>query len=214
MLLPVFTQWIVAHYTDDEEITHRPEHRRACYLGRVFQDPAAGTAANMTIEENLSLAITKGTQRGLRRGLHQRQRKLFQEKLRVLDLGLENRLNDKVGLLSGGQRQALSLLMAVLVKPKLLLLDEHTAALDPKTATHILKLTEELIKQSNLTALMVTHNLEQALRVGSRTIMMHEGQIILDISGPKRTVMKVPDLLEQFNKVRGTDFVDDRALLA
>ncbi len=199
---------------DNRNITNRPEHWRASSIGRVFQNPATGTAANMTIEENLSLAVSKDVRRGLGRGITARQRKLFREKLRLLDLGLENRLTEKVGLLSGGQRQALTLLMATIIRPKLLLLDEHTAALDPKTAAQILELTAELVRDSKLTTLMITHNLEQALRFGNRTVMMHEGQIILDLSGPKRDVMEVQDLLNHFTRVRGEAFAVDRALLA
>lgn len=199
---------------DGEDITDLPEHRRACHIGRVFQDPAIGTAPNMTIEENLSLALSKGKRRGLGRGIRSQDRKLFRERLSLLGLGLENRLHDKVGLLSGGQRQALTLLMATIRRPKLLLLDEHIAALDPKTAELILNLTNKIVRGFGLTTLMVTHNLEHALEYGNRTIMMHEGEIILDLSGPKREVTKVPDLLSYFNQVRGENFVDDRVLLA
>lgn len=199
---------------DGQDVTGQPEHVRACAIGRVFQNPATGTAANMSIEENLSLALSKGTRRGLRRGITAKQREMFREKLRLLGLGLENRLGDKVGLLSGGQRQALTLLMATIRKPKLLLLDEHTAALDPKTAVQILELTDSLVRQEGLTTLMVTHNLQQALEFGNRTIMMHEGQIILDLSGPKREVTRVQDLLDHFTRLRGESFAVDRALLA
>lgn len=199
---------------DGADITNLPEHLRAHYIGRVFQDPSMGTAPNMTIEENLSLALSKGKRRGLCRGIRNKDRELFRERLRLLGLGLENRLNEKVGLLSGGQRQALTLLMATIRKPKLLLLDEQIAALDPKTAMLILALTDKVVHEFGLTTLMVTHNLEHALEYGNRTIMMHEGEIILNLAGPKREVTKVPDLLSYFNQIRGENFADDRVLLA
>lgn len=199
---------------DGKDITNLPEYVRAHDIGRVFQDPSMGTAPNMTIEENLSLALNKGRRRGLRRGIRNKDRELFRERLKLLGLGLEDRLNEKVGLLSGGQRQALTLLMATIRQPKLLLLDEHIAALDPKTAVSILTLTDKIVRKFNLTTLMVTHNLEHALKYGNRTIMMHEGEIILNLAGPKREVTKVPDLLAYFNQIRGESFVDDRVLLA
>lgn len=199
---------------DGQDVTSLPEHRRAGFIGRVFQDPMVGTAASMTIEENLSVALMRGKRRRLRWGVTRQQRAHFQELLRVLDLGLENRLQDPVGLLSGGQRQALTLLMATISEPKLLLLDEHTAALDPKTAEHIGDLTRKIIAGRRLTALMVTHNLQQALEFGNRTLMMDQGKIVLDLRSPRRAKMTVDDLLEQFAAVRGERFLDDRVLLA
>ncbi|MBO7663853.1 MAG: ABC transporter ATP-binding protein [Clostridia bacterium] len=195
------------------EITHLPEHRRAIFLGRVFQDPMTGTAASMNIEENLALAIRRGQKRGLRWGISSRERALYREKLASLELGLENRMGSRVGLLSGGQRQALTLLMATLKKPELLLLDEHTAALDPKTAEKVLRLTNQLIQENGLTALMVTHNMKDALALGNRTIMMHEGNTILDLDAEQKRHMTVEDLLAQFEKVSGRELSNDRMLL-
>ena len=194
-------------------ITHLPEHRRAVFLGRVFQDPMTGTAASMNIEENLALAIRRGQPRGLRWGITSRERALYREKLASLELGLEDRLLAKVGLLSGGQRQALTLLMATLKQPELLLLDEHTAALDPKTAEKVLRLTAQLIQENSLTALMVTHNMKDALAMGNRTIMMHEGNVILDLDAEQKRHMTVEDLLAQFEKVSGRELANDRMLL-
>lgn len=209
------------HIADDGTLTLRghditlwDEHRRARYIGRVFQDPLQGTAATMTIEENLSIAQRRGRRRGLRRGVTGTHRDEFRRLLAQLDLGLESRLRSEVGLLSGGQRQSLSLLMATMTEPDLLLLDEHTAALDPKTAQQVLHLTEHIVGDNGLTTLMVTHNLEHALRIGHRTIMMHEGRIVLDLTGVERESMTVPDLLAEFTRVRGEELVDDRMLLA
>lgn len=199
---------------DGMDITKLPEHKRAPFLGRVFQDPMMGTAANMGIEENLALAFRRGQRRGLRWGISNKERQLYREMLKTLELGLENRLSTKVGLLSGGQRQALTLLMATLKKPKLLLLDEHTAALDPKTAEKVLELTEQFIEESNLTTLMVTHNMRDAIRYGNRLIMMHDGQIILDIKGEEKRKLTIEDLLKRFGRVRGEEFANDRALLS
>ncbi|MBO8137886.1 MAG: ABC transporter ATP-binding protein [Desulfotomaculum sp.] len=199
---------------DGQRVEHLPEHVRASYIGRVFQDPMMGTAASMTIEENLAMALRRGARRRLRRGITNGDREFFREKLSLLGLGLENRLSTKVGLLSGGQRQALTLLMATLVPPKLLLLDEHTAALDPNTGQKVLELTEQFVKENNLTTLMVTHNMEDALRVGNRTIMMHDGKIILDLSGEKRKNTGITDLLEMFKKASGQTLANDRMLLA
>ena len=196
-----------------QDITHLPEHKRAALLGRVFQDPMTGTAASMNIEENLALAYRRGQHRGLRWGISAKERILYKEKLASLDLGLETRMSSKVGLLSGGQRQALTLLMATLQKPELLLLDEHTAALDPKTAEKVLCLTRHLIEENNLTALMVTHNMKDALALGNRTIMMHEGKVILDLNAEQKQHMTVEDLLAQFEKVSGRELVNDRMLL-
>lgn len=171
---------------DGEPITHLPEYKRAKYLGRVFQDPMMGTAANMEIQENLALAYRRGKNRGLRWGITNKEKQIYTEKLKSLDLGLETRMSTKVGLLSGGQRQALTLLMAALQQPKLLLLDEHTAALDPKTADRVLELTQQIVTANNLTTLMVTHNMKQAIQYGNRLIMMYEGNIIYDVSGEEK----------------------------
>ncbi len=185
---------------DKTDVTSDPVHKRAKYLGRVFQDPMTGTAGNMQIEENLALALRRGEKRGLRWQITPKEREEYREALKVLGLGLEDRLTTKVGLLSGGQRQALTLLMATLRKPKLLLLDEHTAALDPKTAAIVLDLTAKLIESENLTTFMVTHNMKDALRYGNRLIMMYEGKIILDVSGEEKEKLEVRDLLELFEE--------------
>lgn len=199
---------------EGEEVHKLPEHTRAAVIGRVFQDPLMGTAASMTIEENLALAIRRGARRRIRRGITTKDRKLFQERLSLLGLGLEDRLTDKVGLLSGGQRQALTLLMATIATPKLLLLDEHTAALDPKTGRKVLELTGKIIKEFKLTTLMVTHNLEQALTFGNRTVMMHEGRTVLELGGKERQKTGVQDLLQMFEKASGKAMNYDRLLLA
>ena len=183
---------------DGQNITGVPEHKRAAYLGRVFQDPMTGTAATMEIQENLALASRRGKRRTLSWGITKREREEYHELLKILDLGLENRLTTKVGLLSGGQRQALTLLMATLQQPKLLLLDEHTAALDPKTAEKVLRVTDRIITDHRLTALMVTHNMKDAIRHGNRLIMMHEGRIIYDVSGEEKKNLQVADLLKRF----------------
>lgn len=201
-------------WIDGLDVTLWPEHRRAGVIGRVFQDPMIGTAASMTIEENLAMALKRGSRPGLGFGVNQRNRNHFQELLSLLDLGLEDRLKDPVGLLSGGQRQALTLLMATISSPKLLLLDEHTAALDPKTAEQIGELTKKIVGGRRLTALMITHNLQDALEFGNRTLMMDQGNIILDLRNPRRAKMSVDDLLDQFVALRGTRLLDDRALLA
>lgn len=199
---------------DDTDATKFSEHKRAGMLGRVFQDPMMGTAANMGIEENLALAFRRGQRRCLKWGISNKERGNYKELLKTLDLGLENRLSVKVGLLSGGQRQALTLLMATLKKPKLLLLDEHTAALDPKTAEKVLQLSDQFIESGNLTTLMVTHNMRDAIKHGNRLIMMHDGRIILDIKGEEKQKLTVEDLLERFGKVSGEEFANDRALLS
>lgn len=199
---------------DGTDVTAQPEHCRAHFIGRVFQDPMIGTAASMTIEENLAMALKRCDRLGLAKGVSQKERARFGELLALLDLGLEDRLQEPVGLLSGGQRQALTLLMATISLPKLLLLDEHTAALDPKTAEQIGELTRKIVASRRLTALMITHNLQQALEFGNRTLMMDQGQVILDLRNPKRARMTVDDLLDQFVSLRGTRFLDDRALLA
>ena len=198
---------------DGNDISRLPEHKRAKYLGRVFQDPMRGTAADMMIEENLALAKRRGERRGLGWGVTRTERAGYVEQLKTLGLGLETRLSSKVGLLSGGQRQALTLLMATLTDPKLLLLDEHTAALDPKTAAKVLELTEEIISERKLTAMMVTHNMGDAIRLGNRLIMMADGHVIYDVSGEEKKSLTVPDLLRKFEEVNGSALDNDRMLL-
>ncbi len=199
---------------DGNNISRLPEYARAKYLGRVFQDPMRGTAADMQIDENLALASRRGMKRTLKWGISASEKKMYYERLKKLDLGLENRMTSKVGLLSGGQRQALTLLMATIQKPKLLLLDEHTAALDPKTAAKVLDLTEEVIEENNLTALMVTHNMRDALRLGNRIIMMSDGQIIFDAKGEEKKKLTVTDLLKKFEEASGGEFANDRMMLS
>lgn len=199
---------------DGNDISREPEYKRAKYLGRVFQDPMKGTAAGMEIEENLALAYRRGKKRGLKWGITKEEKELFHEKLKLLNLGLEDRMTSKVGLLSGGQRQALTLLMATLLRPELLLLDEHTAALDPKTAKKVLDLTCEIVEQDNLTALMVTHNMRDAIAIGNRLIMMYDGKIIYDISGEEKKNLTVDDLLKKFEVASGEEFANDRMILA
>ena len=196
------------------DITMLPEHQRAKYIGRVFQDPMMGTAANMQIEENLALAARRGCRRGLRIGITKAEREQFREMLHMLDLGLENRLTDKVGLLSGGQRQALTLLMATLRKPKLLLLDEHTAALDPKTAAKVMEVTRTLVNQDQLTTLINTHNMRDAIEYGDRLILMYEGRFALDIAGLEKKNLTVEDLLAKFGQATGSFEVTDKLLLS
>ncbi len=198
---------------DGEDVTKLPEHKRAKYLGRVFQDPMTGTAATMGIEENLSLAKRRGKMRTLRTRITKKEREEYKELLKILDLGLENRMTSKVGLLSGGQRQALTLLMATLQKPKLLLLDEHTAALDPKTAAKVLATTEKIVNKDKLTTLMITHNMKDAITHGNRLIMMMDGRIILDIKGEEKKKLTVEDLLHKFEVASGEQFASDKALL-
>ena len=199
---------------DGQNITGVPEHKRAAYLGRVFQDPMTGTAATMEIQENLALAARRGKCRTLGWGITRQEKEKYHELLKILDLGLENRLTAKVGLLSGGQRQALTLLMATLQQPKLLLLDEHTAALDPKTAEKVLRVTDQIITDNHLTALMVTHNMKDAITHGNRLVMMHEGKVILDIAGEEKRKLTVADLMHKFEAVSGKEFSDDKAILA
>ena len=196
------------------DVTHLPDHKRAPYIGRVFQDPMLGTAPTMQILENLALAARRGQRRGLRWGVTKAEKEQYQEMLKNLDLGLEDRLTSKVGLLSGGQRQALTLLMASLKKPKLLLLDEHTAALDPKTAAKVLELSDRIVAESHLTTMMVTHNMKDAIQHGNRLIMMYDGKIVIDVSGEEKKKLTVPQLLELFNKVSGSDEADDKLLLS
>ncbi len=198
---------------DGIDVTRIPEHKRARYLGRVFQDPMMGTAATMEIEENLALAARRGKFRGLAPGITAREKTHYKELLAQLDLGLENRLTSKVGLLSGGQRQAVTLLMASLQKPKLLLLDEHTAALDPKTAAKVLETTEKIVNKDHLTTLMITHNMKDAIAHGNRLIMMNSGKIILDISGEEKKKLTVEDLLAKFSMASGSEFANDRMIL-
>ena len=195
------------------DVTKLPEHKRAKYIGRVFQDPMMGTAATMQIEENLALAARRGKGRTLRRGITRDERERYREVLKILDLGLEDRLTSKVGLLSGGQRQALTLLMATLQKPDLLLLDEHTAALDPKTAAKVLEATERIVQKDHLTTLMITHNMKDAIVHGNRLIMMYEGRIALDIAGEDKQKLTVEDLLARFGQATGSDEADDKLLL-
>ncbi len=195
-----------------EKVNHLKEYQRAKFIGRVFQDPLAGTAPDLTIEENLALALQRGKHRGLRRGVTNARRDLFREELKALDLGLENRLRAKVGLLSGGQRQALSLLMAAFTNPRVLLLDEHTAALDPQRAALVSTLTNRIVTTERLTTLMVTHNMEQAITLGNRLVMMHEGQIIFEASAAQKKNLTVEQLLGEFKKTKGAT-LDDRTLL-
>jgi len=196
------------------DVTRLAEHKRAKYIGRVFQDPMMGTAATMQIEENLALAKRRGQSRSLRPGITKSEREEYRELLKILGLGLEDRMTSKVGLLSGGQRQALTLLMASLVKPKLLLLDEHTAALDPKTAAKVLEATEHIVSKDRLTTLMITHNMRDAIAHGNRLVMMYNGDIVLDIAGEEKKKLTVEDLLAQFSRVSGEEFANDRALLS
>lgn len=199
---------------DGVDITKLSEHKRALYLGRVFQDPMTGTAATMSIEENMAIAARRGERRGLGWGITKKERERYKEALKELDLGLEDRLSSKVGLLSGGQRQAITLLMASLKKPKLLLLDEHTAALDPKTAAKVLAISDKIIQEHQLTAMMVTHNMKDAIAHGNRLIMMHEGKVIYDVSGEEKKNLKVSDLLAKFEEVSGGEFANDRMMLS
>ena len=199
---------------DGVDVTRLPEHKRAKFIGRVFQDPMMGTAPTMQIEENLALAARRGQPRGLKWGITRAERNDYRELLKGLDLGLEDRLTSKVGLLSGGQRQALTLLMAALKKPKLLLLDEHTAALDPKTAAKVLALSDRIVEENHLTTMMVTHNMKDAIAHGNRLIMMYDGKIVIDVSGEDKKKLTVPDLLALFNKVSGSDEADDKLLLS
>lgn len=199
---------------DDKNVTFLPEHKRSNWIGRVFQDPMAGTAPNMSIEENLALALGRTEKRGLRRGVSSKRRKEFKELLTSLNVRLEDRLNTRVGLLSGGERQALSLLMATFTDPRILLLDEHTAALDPARAAHIVSITKELVSKNNLTTLMVTHDMEQALSMGNRLIMMDDGEIIYHADEEEKKQLTVQDLMEAFQRARGKTLANDKALLS
>lgn len=216
MLNAIAGTWLVDEGSiviDGVDVTKLSEHKRAKYLGRVFQDPMTGTAANMQIEENLALAARRGKKRTLKSGITAKEREYYKEQLKILDLGLENRMTSKVGLLSGGQRQALTLLMATLEKPKLLLLDEHTAALDPKTAAKVLEATDKIVAKDNLTTIMITHNMKDAIAHGNRLIMMYEGRVIYDVSGEEKSKLTVSDLLKKFEEVSGSEFANDRAIL-
>lgn len=201
-------------HIDGADVTRLPAYKRANLVARVFQDPMAGTCEKLSIEENMALAYKRGRTRGLRAALNKANREIFREKLSILKLGLENRLTDRMGLLSGGQRQAVSLLMASLQPSKILLLDEHTAALDPKTAAFVLELTDQIITENKLTAMMVTHSMQQALDHGHRTVMLHQGKVVLDVAGEKRKGMGVRDLLDMFEKTRGEKVSDDSLLLS
>ena len=198
---------------DGEDVTHLPEYKRAKFIGRVFQDPMMGTAATMQIEENLALAARRGKPRTLRIGITKAERETYREKLKILNLGLEDRMTSKVGLLSGGQRQALTLLMASMNNPKLLLLDEHTAALDPKTAAKVLEITDKIVTENHLTTLMITHNMRDAIAHGNRLIMMQDGHIIVDVEGEEKKKLTVEDLLKLFAQASGQEFSNDRAIL-
>lgn len=200
-------------FLDGQDITDLPEHKRAAHLGRVFQDPMMGTAASMIIEENLAMANRRGKRRTLAWEITHKERAHFKTHLAELDLGLEARMQTRVGLLSGGQRQALTLLMATLQKPKLLLLDEHTAALDPRTAHKVLALTEKLVAEESLTTLMITHNMKDAIRVGDRLIMMYEGRIIYDVAGEEKKNLKTAELMAKFEAASGGEFAEDRMML-
>ena len=199
---------------DGVDVTHLPEYKRAKYIGRVFQDPMMGTAATMQIEENLALAARRGQHRTLRIGITKQEREAYREQLKILDLGLEDRMTARVGLLSGGQRQALTLLMATLKQPKLLLLDEHTAALDPKTAAKVLDATERIVQKSGLTTMMITHNMRDAIAHGNRLVMMYDGRIVVDVSGEEKKRLTVEQLLSLFSQASGSDEVDDKLVLS
>lgn len=200
-------------FIDGADVTKLPEYKRAKYMGRVFQDPMVGTAADMWIEENMALAMQRGKTRGLSWAITKADKEVFRTMLTRLDLGLENRLSTKVGLLSGGQRQAITLLMASMNNPKILLLDEHTAALDPKTAAKVLDITSQIVEENKLTTLMITHNMKDALRFGNRLIMMHEGKIIFDVAAEEKKNLTVNDLLAKFEQVSQGEFANDRMLL-
>lgn len=199
---------------DGTDVTKLPEHKRAKYIGRVFQDPMNGTAADMQIDENLAIAARRGQARGLKFGVNHKEKEEYAKVLESLDLGLESRLTSKVGLLSGGQRQAVTLLMATLKKPKILLLDEHTAALDPKTAKKVLEITEKIVAKDNLTTVMITHNMKDAIAIGNRLIMMNDGKIIYDVSGEEKKKLTTKDLLDKFKTTSGEELDNDRILLS
>ena len=198
---------------DGVDVTHMPEHKRAKFLGRVFQDPMKGTAPDMEIAENLAIAARRGTRRKFVWGVRSAERAKYRELLATLELGLENRLSSKVGLLSGGQRQAVTLLMATLQRPKLLLLDEHTAALDPKTAAKVLEITDRIVSENKLTTLMITHNMRDAITHGNRLIMLYDGRVVVDVEGEAKKKLTVEDLLKLFSQQSGAEFTSDRAIL-
>lgn len=198
---------------DGEDVTRLPEHKRAKFIGRVFQDPRMGTASDMWVEENMSVADSRGHHRGVRWAITGKDRDRYRDELKQLDLGLEDRLTTKMGLLSGGQRQAITLLMAAMKKPKLLLLDEHTAALDPKTAKKVLEITDSIVNEKKLTTIMITHNMRDAIAHGNRLIMLHNGSVIIDVSGEEKKKLTVEDLLEMFTTASGSEFSNDRAIL-
>ena len=217
MLNAITGAYLVDHGSisiDGVDVTKLPEHKRAKFIGRVFQDPMMGTAATMQIEENLALAARRGKPRGLKIGISNAEREEYREQLKSLGLGLEDRMTAKVGLLSGGQRQALTLLMATLQKPKLLLLDEHTAALDPKTASKVLETTQRIVEENHLTTIMITHNMRDAITYGNRLIMLYDGRVVVDIKGEEKKKLTVEQLLNLFSKASGSDEVDDKLLLA
>lgn len=213
MLCGTYTQDRGTILLDDLDISNMPEHKRAKYIGRVFQDPMKGTAPNMTIEENLALAYSRAGSSYLSLAVSNKKKKMFAEKLAAFDMGLEDRMKTKIGLLSGGQRQVVTLLMCTIVTPKLLLLDEHTAALDPMTANKVMEITNNIVKENNITTLMITHNMTQALKTGNRTVIMDSGNIIIDLSQKEREGMTVPDLLELYKNKENKDFDNDRILL-
>ena len=213
MLCGTYTQDRGTILLDDLDISNMPEHKRAKYIGRVFQDPMKGTAPNMTIEENLALAYSRAGSSYLSLAVSNKKKKMFAEKLAAFDMGLEDRMKTKIGLLFGGQRQVVTLLMCTIVTPKLLLLDEHTAALDPMTANKVMEITNNIVKENNITTLMITHNMTQALKTGNRTVMMDSGNIIIDLSQKEREGMTVPDLLELYKNKENKDFDNDRILL-
>lgn len=198
---------------DGKDITYMPEHKRAAFIGRIFQDPMKGTAPNMTVGENLIIAYMRSTKKHIMKVPTKKDKSIIREKLSELGLGLEDRMNTKIGLLSGGQRQAITLIMATLVKPKLLLLDEHTAALDPVSAKSVIDLTNSIVSDNKITTLMITHNISSALALGSRTVMMDSGSIAIDITGDERNSMTVNDLVKKFNKIKNKEFDDDNVLL-
>ncbi len=201
-------------YINQKDVTRLPEYKHAAYVGRVWQQPGVGTAANLSIEENLSMAVMRGKQRGLKMALNTSRKNLFKEALTTLDLGLEDRLSASVGTLSGGQRQALSLIMATISKPSILLLDEHIATLDPKTASIVMELTDKVIRKENMTSMMVTHNMEMALKYGNRLVMMHKGKVAVDIGGEEKEKLTIEDLISSFQKAAGEIFHDDKILLS
>ena len=212
---PVSGLWMMGKIViDGQDVTRLSEHQRAKYIGRVFQDPMMGTAATMQIDENLALAARRGLARTLKTGITKKEHDEYYELLKTLDLGLENRMTSKVGLLSGGQRQAVTLLMATLKKPKLLLLDEHTAALDPKTAAKVLALSDQIVQENRLTTLMITHNMKDAIAHGNRLIMMDAGRVVVDISGEEKKKLTVPDLLALFSSASGSTEANDKLLLS